>query len=771
MLWKLAVDLNGNLSTINISEDDPYITIQDKKQLKDDSILLISLFTKLCKFQNENKEKVTRLEVDCLRYERELNTYTRDPEKFFTEKFDIPPRDISSYSKKLVNNTKGIRHAYHTINDIREKFEDILRGLQSYEMIMGDKDEVRRIESVGFSAIRAKINKPTKIMYKYSPEAKLSNYDDHSDITSDDIHAEKVAMKVIDDFTTKGIAKKVLQSIVMPGKIWKGLGKSTPFPISGISGSGRKIETMQTMPTEGDVKVDTKNAKNAKTKSEAGFIVSGREIKPEHYLVDDMDRKYENSTTPMPMTTMPVYNQTFSKSEIIGVGEDIAKEESSKKEEMAKTIKPQEEIGAGIKHSKEFESLREEIRGLRKENESLFLRISQLAGVSSSNFPKISQSQVVKGSPGEEKEKQDIQIPATFQRHHTPLANWNLNFKKFITTSNEESITAMEVAIDLGYIITGLKNGNLAIFKFTNFEDITEKKILPLVDNLANNNNEENTEQTNKTKQTCILSLHYLNDGHTLYCGLSDGKLIKVDLNIFTFITYANVNLPIISIANPSNGECFYIAAGKEIFQISYEDKQGDNIINQFKAHDLNITDLIYIPQKDILCSGSLDKSVKVWNAKTKESLGVLEGHADIIKSLCYASNSNKHMILVSVSNDSYITFWNLTDKNLTKSLKMKSPAEKVIYLWDRKTVLTVHKSNNEDEMKGNFTLWNVETDEAKEFCNQGKCKKEGEGELSDDKEGKGLKSQSYIDACYFDDGRNIILATEPVSMEFWNAK
>jgi WD40 repeat protein len=171
-------------------------------------------------------------------------------------------------------------------------------------------------------------------------------------------------------------------------------------------------------------------------------------------------------------------------------------------------------------------------------------------------------------------------------------------------------------------------------------------------------------------------------------------------------------------------------------------DYVNNKILNSIDAHDMDLTDLTYNQQKEILCSGSKDMTVKVWNFNTKECLGILQGHNGIIKSLCFAY-SKEQTILCSVSKDSYLTLWNLSDKNLTRSIKLPSAASKVFYVWDKRTLVTVHNS-------GTFSLWNIERDNEKSFYSN---------------------KVPYSTGIYFDDGHNIILANREGSLEFWNSK
>jgi hypothetical protein len=159
------------------------------------------------------------MDIDSQRYDREANVLLRDPETMLTDKYNIPPMDFYTYDKKLTTNAKRIKQAYMVISEIREHFEDIRRVLQRYSSIMKEPDQVRRIENIGMEAIQKKIYRPARIMYKFSKEEKLSTFEDHTDVISDDMKAEKEAKLILDELTPRGIINKVLFGLTKPGII------------------------------------------------------------------------------------------------------------------------------------------------------------------------------------------------------------------------------------------------------------------------------------------------------------------------------------------------------------------------------------------------------------------------------------------------------------------------------------------------------------------------------------------------------------------------
>lgn len=56
-----------------------------------------------------------------------------------------------------------------------------------------------------------------------------------------------------------------------------------------------------------------------------------------------------------------------------------------------------------------------------------------------------------------------------------------------------------------------------------------------------------------------------------------------------------------------------------------------------------------------MLVSGSVDRTIRLWNAKTGEHLHTLEGHADRVNSVSFSPDSS---MLVSGSHDGTVRLW-----------------------------------------------------------------------------------------------------------------
>ena len=67
------------------------------------------------------------------------------------------------------------------------------------------------------------------------------------------------------------------------------------------------------------------------------------------------------------------------------------------------------------------------------------------------------------------------------------------------------------------------------------------------------------------------------------------------------------------------------------------------------------------------IASGSDDKTVKVWNAKTGDLVQTLEGHSDFVRSVCFNHDGSQ---IASGSNDNTVKVWNAKTGDLVQTLE-----------------------------------------------------------------------------------------------------
>ena len=84
----------------------------------------------------------------------------------------------------------------------------------------------------------------------------------------------------------------------------------------------------------------------------------------------------------------------------------------------------------------------------------------------------------------------------------------------------------------------------------------------------------------------------------------------------------------------------------------------GDKI-RSFRGHSQPITSTAISSQRNLLASGSSDRTIKLWNLDTGELLTTLKGHSGKVESLAFNRDGN---ILISAAQDRTIKVWQILD-------------------------------------------------------------------------------------------------------------
>jgi WD40 repeat protein len=719
MLWKLATDLNGKISSVLIYEAERFIEINEPSRTEDQ--ILLQSFQEVCRFYVDNDENVRRLESEIDKYRRETNELRKDLETLLTDKYNVRPIDVYSYQNKINANNKKIYTAYKVIVDIRKIFDDIQRGLINYSIWTKSKDRQRRIEEVAASAIQKKYTKASKIFYKFSKEEKVSNYDDHADLVQDDLKAEKEAKYVLLEL---GVP---MNNVLRKGKKEERLttgGTAISAMRKETEASGTEvIEQEQPMETrEGNILpektitykyVEDSNNYNVDNVKFSGKTDNFSKEKISGYTVEKISKPEVRDLTDQKESDQSIYRisrDKFKRNMTMPDSKDKEERVLPGKETLIRSMTYEQPDLRASTMTIDVESLQREVENLRRENKTLNEKLTQ-------STMRGEEIQLIKKPSYKIEEKLSEETFRVFNKHHIPLKSWALTLRKSLKLS-EKTPKCLEVALDKELIIVGGKTGKITFYRFLNFSDIREQASL-------------------QVSHEAVYSLLYLHDGMSLLVGCKDGVLAYVDMNKFSHKIIYEFEGPIRAIINPLKGSNFFVSAGKKIIDINIQNR----IINaSIDAHDEDVTCMAYNEKKEILCSGGKDNNVKIWNSDNLDCLGVLQGHISPLTSMCFAQ-SQTHSILCSVSKDSSLIFWNLTDKNLTKYLTCDSPAKKIFYLEDKKSVVTIHNSG--------FYLLNIEKTEEKFFSSE----------------------YPYASGCYYDDGHNVLMVTKEGILEFWNSK
>jgi WD40 repeat protein len=116
---------------------------------------------------------------------------------------------------------------------------------------------------------------------------------------------------------------------------------------------------------------------------------------------------------------------------------------------------------------------------------------------------------------------------------------------------------------------------------------------------------------------------------------------------------------------------------------------------------DFLSTSLAFSPRGDIVASGTVERVVKLWDIRSGECIGTLEGHTYPVLALSFSPDGSK---LVSGSGDTTLIIWDLENHSLIRQLKGHG-FYVVTVDWDPKGSRIMSGS-----VDANICEWDVET-------------------------------------------------------------
>jgi len=136
-------------------------------------------------------------------------------------------------------------------------------------------------------------------------------------------------------------------------------------------------------------------------------------------------------------------------------------------------------------------------------------------------------------------------------------------------------------------------------------------------------------------------------------------------------------------------------------------------LLNSINAHKKWITDIIFIKKYSTLFSSSLDKTIKIWENKANTLYCdlYLESHLDYVQKLFYLEKSNQ---LISTGFDYQIIFWDLKDFHILSSIDEYNSPVFSISCTENESTLFLGTFNSK------IILWDLEINEEKMFLRGG---------------------------------------------------
>ncbi|QVL31411.1 protein kinase [Telmatocola sphagniphila] len=167
-----------------------------------------------------------------------------------------------------------------------------------------------------------------------------------------------------------------------------------------------------------------------------------------------------------------------------------------------------------------------------------------------------------------------------------------------------------------------------------------------------------------------IWALAFNNDGTEIYSCSDDGLLKLWRLSDQRYTKFMPVESGIRSIAVSKSGQ--YVATGARNGVVSIHDIRQGVTLASLASHDGPVMAMAFSPNDEILASGSIDKTVKLWQVNPKNTRNALVPknilkHETSIYTLAFSPDGK---LLATAGWDSEIRIWSMAKDNMIKQFE-----------------------------------------------------------------------------------------------------
>ena len=132
---------------------------------------------------------------------------------------------------------------------------------------------------------------------------------------------------------------------------------------------------------------------------------------------------------------------------------------------------------------------------------------------------------------------------------------------------------------------------------------------------------------------------------------------------------------------SPSKGKFMLACDDAKVVEVNVKGK----VLSAFIGHSARVSCLDISHNKKMMASGSDDKTIRIWDAKTRQTRFVLEGHGWKVTSVHF---SNDDRYLISSCNNGEVKIWNLqTGKETAYIPTLGTNARQAMFSPDMKSV------------------------------------------------------------------------------------
>lgn len=163
-----------------------------------------------------------------------------------------------------------------------------------------------------------------------------------------------------------------------------------------------------------------------------------------------------------------------------------------------------------------------------------------------------------------------------------------------------------------------------------------------------------------------------------IICSMSNSLIRVFNLDTLKCIKTWKLNKVLARVMKIDPAGKFLAIASTEHSLFIY-DLSNYSLVSTFTGHTNFVYDLAFNPDKEkfILYSASEDGTVKVWDIILNKLLVSLEGHATGVRHIVLTNDGKS---LISVSSDSNIVLWKLSNNTVIKSFTYNKPIDSMIY-------------------------------------------------------------------------------------------
>ena len=151
-------------------------------------------------------------------------------------------------------------------------------------------------------------------------------------------------------------------------------------------------------------------------------------------------------------------------------------------------------------------------------------------------------------------------------------------------------------------------------------------------------------------------------DEQTISIGYSDGFIRMFDLRfdcVYTWLAHTN---SVFSIAACADGRLISVGRDAHIRAWKWDGQQAEKVGEGIPGHIYTIHSIVLHPDQGLFATGSMDKTIKIWDAQTMQLRKVIDfarygSHKHAINTLIWPTFNN---LLVSASDDKMVSVWKI---------------------------------------------------------------------------------------------------------------